>query len=199
MEHPLEQLNHEAPPTPTRRYNVERSCIRCHERKVRCNKAVPCSTCLRAKFPCQYPASQRIERRSKRQSLAAVVPRLESLERAVAMINQRKSPGAWNDVVGSTQCEGVYTSSPEVVPRTQGMAADRKAPSEHTKGFLVKEGASTRYINELLFSRVLEKVRTPCTSGTWFVDVDLLLGRRKANFNLSVTVQQARTAVRADP
>ena len=59
----------ERPPVLVRRYDVERSCIRCRERKVRCDKAVPCSMCLRIKAPCRYPGPERVKCRSQRLSI----------------------------------------------------------------------------------------------------------------------------------
>ncbi|KAK3370618.1 putative C6 transcription factor [Podospora didyma] len=166
------------PPPPTsasiRRYDVERSCIRCHERKVRCDKATPCMTCVRAKVSCRYPGPERTKRRSQKTSSAN---RLEVLERAVAAINS--SPPAGTSATGPSPpapghqqhqhqqvmpvgSQGHTPIDPAAAPQLPPQPAapgskDNRSESEHSGGFLLKEGASTRYINEFTFSRVLDK------------------------------------------
>ncbi|KAK6087792.1 transcriptional regulatory protein [Seiridium cupressi] len=109
-----------------RRHNVERSCLRCHERKVRCDKAKPCTRCIQAGIPCQYPGPERTNRRTQK-----------------TPINDRDSP-----VSGQAQ-----------LPNQQLVQKHRDFPSEseHSGGFLLQDGNSTRYIDEFTFSRVLEK------------------------------------------
>ncbi|AEO70604.1 uncharacterized protein THITE_2055818 [Thermothielavioides terrestris NRRL 8126] len=132
MEPPREQTDEaEGPPPPAlaRRYDVARSCLRCHERKVRCDKAVPCSTCLRAKTPCRYPGPERVKRRSARLPGPRAAPGPGSQERATA---------------------------PAKLESTSAASTSALTPPE---GILVKDGGSTRYINEVLFSRVLDQER----------------------------------------
>lgn len=135
-----------------RRYDVERSCLRCHERKVRCNRAMPCSTCLRINVPCQYPGPGRTKRRSKISSTGRVRTRLGVSERAVTATNHTDSPDITtrSSSLSSQPC-GTYIN-------TSVSTGDHTAPTE---GLLVKDSTSTRYVNELLFSRVLEKVSGP--------------------------------------
>jgi hypothetical protein len=38
-----------------RRYNVERSCLRCHAHKIKCDKNSPCSKCSRSSVPWSSP------------------------------------------------------------------------------------------------------------------------------------------------
>lgn len=139
------------PPTVVRRYDVERSCIRCHERKVRCNKTTPCMTCVRAKATCRYPGPERTKRRSQKTTSARVGPRLEVLERAVASFSHTGS-----SVPGQTAIHSRSVDPPTFSPNTP--AAPGPSDTENSGGFLLKEGSSTRYINEFTFSRVLEKV-----------------------------------------
>jgi hypothetical protein len=137
-----------------RRYNVERSCNRCHERKVRCDKVTPCMTCVRAKVPCQYPGPEKVKRRShKTSSSTKALPHLELLDRTVAAIDANVSSVPGQAVV-------VHQTIGQSPPVTIKPRHTRSAPSdsEHSGGFLLREGASTRYINEFTFSRVLEKV-----------------------------------------
>lgn len=132
-----------------RRYDVERSCLRCHERKVRCDRGMPCTTCIRANTPCQYPGPGRIQRRSAQKSSqkVGVGTRLDMLERAITAIYRNSSP------------DQTSRSSPALPPTNTPRSAEPE--SAPTEGFLVRDGTSTRYVNELLFSRVLAKVGKP--------------------------------------
>jgi len=56
-----------------RRYNVERSCLRCHERKVRCNKGSLCNKCMRLGVPCQYSGPGRVKCRLPKTTVTDVV------------------------------------------------------------------------------------------------------------------------------
>lgn len=133
-----------------RRYDVERSCLRCHERKVRCDRAMPCSTCLRINVPCQYPGPGRTKRRSKNPSTRRT--RLGMPERAIIAISNRDSP----DITSRSSSLSSQPRGTDI--NTSVSAGDHTALTE---GFLVKDGTSTRYVNEVLFSRVLEKVSGP--------------------------------------
>lgn len=158
---PVTMANHQARPAQpsppsaavVRKYNVKRSCIRCHERKVRCNKDTPCITCVRSDVQCRYPGPERAKR-VKSRSQNAVEPS------AVAPANTEAQSGG-----RSTQ------SNPGPGPRTAPQTRETDDPghlstvhcapseSEQSGGFLLKEGSSTRYVNEFTFSRILDKVR----------------------------------------
>lgn len=74
------------------------------------------------------------------------------LERTITAINNRDSPDITSRPSSlSSQARGTDIN-------TSVSAGDHTALTE---GFLVKDGTSTRYVNELLFSRVLEKVSGP--------------------------------------
>lgn len=143
------------PSAAIRRYNVERSCLRCHERKVRCNKAVPCSACIRAKARCLYPGPERAKRRPQKLSITDVAGRLERLERNIVAISKHGASGA--DQVAheaGSRSSGAFSDETTAAASSQTATAS-STPSE---GFLLKDGASTQYINEVLLSSVLEKV-----------------------------------------
>jgi hypothetical protein len=144
-----------------RRYNVERSCLRCHERKIRCDKNLPCNRCVRQNVTCQYPGPSRVKRQPPKKSMNNVTARLEHLERSIAaMVRERPSNQAQD-----TSKHSANESGSSIVPGTSALALndrlDSKLPSTHQtterpsyQGFLGKDG---RYINEPLLSRVLEK------------------------------------------
>ncbi|GAB1201522.1 hypothetical protein APSETT445_000097 [Aspergillus pseudonomiae] len=134
-------------PRVLRRYNVSRSCIRCHQRKVRCDKSHPCTTCARSNVTCRYPGSEKTKRRAPNVGLNEVAARLARLERAVSAI-----VGADEDIAVPTS----LGSGPVSTDRT-AVGQQVKEPYALREGFLVTSGASTRYINESFLSHVLEK------------------------------------------
>ncbi|OIW24600.1 hypothetical protein CONLIGDRAFT_100550 [Coniochaeta ligniaria NRRL 30616] len=141
-------------PLPTavvRKYNVRRSCIRCHERKVRCNKDTPCIACVRSGFPCQYPGPERAKRVKSRSQ--------KGVERSEVTAVNAETQRRGNYAKGQA-ATGSRTAPPPNGSAVIGqLSATRYTPSEseQSSGFLLKEGSSTRYVNEFTFSRVLEK------------------------------------------
>jgi hypothetical protein len=69
---------------------------------------------------------------------------LEALEQAVVTITGRAAQ--------ATEA-GISSSTIDV-------ATNQRSKLKQREGILLKEGASTRYINETLFSRVLDEVRS---------------------------------------
>lgn len=132
-----------------RRYDVERSCIRCHERKVRCDRAMPCSTCRRTNAPCHYPGPGRIKRRSKRSSTRRARTHPETLKRTSTASSHKDSP------IITSRSSSILSQPHDVNTHTPFLTGAHTAPTE---GLLVEDGTSTQYANEFLFSRVLEKV-----------------------------------------
>lgn len=156
-----------------RRYNVERSCIRCHERKVRCNKTVPCSACTKANAQCCYPGPEKTKRRSQRWKQSQLYARLDNLERVLRGVSEpthvEKDTSQLDDTRSSNELQ---LQSPEVlIVQTENNKNQIELPEHQdpvvAQGFLVKDGITTRYINEALLSQVLEKV-------SLFIQVSLL-------------------------
>ncbi|KAJ5727903.1 C6 transcription factor [Penicillium malachiteum] len=136
-----------------RRYNVERSCLRCHERKVGCDKGNPCSKCMRLNVPCQYPGPKRVKRRAPKSSTTDMTARLEQLERSIATLaGQAQSPQPSHS---STQ-DVERASVTDTGPSTSAVQIRRSSTAVSTAhhGFLAKNGS---YVDDPLLSRVLEK------------------------------------------
>jgi hypothetical protein len=56
------------------------ACVRCSERKVKCDKQSPCTTCVRHKIQCIYRAPKPSRRRRAREKEALVDERLKHYE-----------------------------------------------------------------------------------------------------------------------
>ncbi|RHZ55590.1 hypothetical protein CDV55_104480 [Aspergillus turcosus] len=120
-----------------RRYNVERSCLRCHQRKVRCDKGSPCANCVRSKVPCQYPGHNRVQRRPPKATSADVVSRIDQLERAVSELTRRPSTVR---SIHDEDTDVTPTPGPERQPRQGLLARDGRYIDEHLlSGFLEKD------------------------------------------------------------
>lgn len=142
-----------------RRYNVERSCLRCHERKVRCDKGIPCNKCVRLNVPCQYPGPRRAKRRPPKTTVTDVVARLEQLERSITTLAGSKMGGGsaqGNQASVGTDAPAQTSQVSVSLPSESGPGpSSRPARDEETHhGFLSRDGC---YIDEPLLSRVLEK------------------------------------------
>ena len=57
-----------------------RSCRACHQRKVRCDRGVPCTNCSRCDINCVYPAKDKDAARKSTATLQSISNRLEQLE-----------------------------------------------------------------------------------------------------------------------
>ncbi|PWY69943.1 C6 transcription factor [Aspergillus eucalypticola CBS 122712] len=135
-----------------RRYNVERSCLRCHQRKVRCDKSSPCGACIRANVLCQYPGPNRVKRRPPKVHNSDVIARLESLERSIAALaGNRSLPHLQHEVTDGRAVSAPGAGSPSSKELSATGTTAATEPSHD--GLLVEDG---RYINEQLLSRVLE-------------------------------------------
>lgn len=60
-----------------------RSCLRCHERKVRCDRKHPCGRCVQANAKCSFPENKRAPRKLKRPPIATILGQLKELEQEV--------------------------------------------------------------------------------------------------------------------
>ena len=125
------------PLTSGRRIGSELSCILCHRRKVKCNKQLPCSNCIRADVLCCYPraAGEKHEPRKSRTTISAIVNRLGQIERTI-----------------------VAMSSSDDQPANMNHGSEVAIVSREGKGMLLHDGYSAPYINVIHLSRVLKKV-----------------------------------------
>jgi len=133
---------------PARYKRMERSCLMCHQRKIRCDKRSPCSHCVKADLLCCYPGPERAGRRPHKTTIADVAARVARLERTITAISS-----------STVQADLIDKSSPDLTPPTGEVNMSETltvgAPPDE---LLVQDGFSSRYINEALLSRVLEEV-----------------------------------------
>lgn len=75
-----------------------RSCQKCNQRKTRCSKSRPWSSCLKLGVECVFPPPGRAPRRKKRALKAELVSRVKDLEQRIQQIREEEQ---------STQSSGI--------------------------------------------------------------------------------------------
>lgn len=143
----------ETPSTPpvstmTKQKRLHRSCVLCHQRKIRCDKKEPCRNCIRADVLCYYPEPEQSVRRPHKTTIADVSARLARLERTISALSN--SPAMKQDVTppGQRATEDFNSMEPHG-SLVEGASSEEK---------LVQGDSSSLYFNEALLSRVLEEV-----------------------------------------
>lgn len=91
------------------------SCIRCADRKVKCDRQIPCSACVKHNVDCVFNPSQPPRKRPKRVKYQILIDRLRHYE-------------------GLLQGQGIDPSKP---PDNPGSAPRRR--SSHTRAVVPKE------------------------------------------------------------
>lgn len=140
-----------------------RSCAVCHRRKVRCDKNFPCSQCVRSGFECSYPPAGPPARRAKKTTINDVASRISQMEKVIEAFQ------AGQDVSPQPTAPAGSVASANSVPTPASTSTDagtsERAASLQIKerssreGLLLNKGTRSHYVNEVLFSRVIEQVK----------------------------------------
>ncbi|TIC91163.1 Bikaverin cluster transcription factor bik5 [Colletotrichum higginsianum] len=152
---------------------IERSCHLCHRRKVRCDKKLPCASCIRGGFQCYYPPVGQPVRRVRKTTIADVANRISDLEKSLvagavdqhhAAFRTPSAPGSVSDFASNhhhqqqQQHQQQHHQNPPASAPRSGIAPP---PESHGKvagdEILVRKGTSTQYFDEVLISRVIEE------------------------------------------
>ncbi len=144
--------DNQAPASPTasvRHKRADRSCLLCHQRKIRCDKRSPCANCARADILCCYPSpDERSGRRLPKSTIAEVAARVTRLERTITAISKDASLTDSN----------LHPVSDSRSPPDERNMSETPVPKDSPGEILLQDGLSTRYVNETILSRVLEEV-----------------------------------------
>ncbi|KAH7090816.1 fungal-specific transcription factor domain-containing protein [Paraphoma chrysanthemicola] len=136
-----------AGPTMTKQRRLHRSCVLCHRRKIRCDKKSPCKNCSRADVLCYYPSQEQNVRRPHKTTISDVSARLARLERTIIAFSNDPTQNQ-NAIPVERPVTDDFNSIDPNGPLVEG------APSEEK---LVQGSSSSRYINDVLLSRVMEE------------------------------------------
>jgi hypothetical protein len=133
-----------------RHKKVERSCILCHQRKIRCDKRSPCSNCVRVDVLCCYPSQQQNERRPHRTTITEVAARVARLERTITAISK------------SAPLAALSQDGDDALPiSSRGEVNQEDIQLEVTasiKELLIEGDGTSRYFNEGFLSGILAEV-----------------------------------------
>lgn len=148
-----------ASPTPSaarRPKKVERSCLLCHRRKIRCDKRSPCATCARAGVLCCYPTGEQPARKPRKTTISDVAERLGRLERTLVAISSVESPLPQGAIVDESTKNG--SASPDLDQVANVDESGSEVASVSGELLLQNGDSDACYINDLLLSRILEEV-----------------------------------------
>lgn len=124
--------------------SVTRSCMNCHRRKVRCDKELPCATCVRTQTQCIYPELEK-KKRSKRMPVSAILSRLAQLEKKVSTMSKTEDEGSRH---------GSLSGSKNASP----MSPDWRRPLSEAD-MLLSSGGQTRYFSDAMMASIATDVR----------------------------------------
>lgn len=127
---------------------LNRSCVLCHQRKIRCDKNSPCGNCRRGDLLCQYPEAEQPVRRPHRTTINDIAARLARLERIVSAI-AKSSPG----MLAGDSLELASAIDAKAGLHDADIKEGMVSPER-----LIQGDSSSRYINESLLSHILEEV-----------------------------------------
>lgn len=141
-----------------------RSCVTCRKRKVKCNKAQPCSNCARAKIECIFPGPGRAPRKSRKPPDGELMDRLRRLEGVVQSLNAQveeheqeaadRTQDQTRSVDGSSSgCAGRQSPSVAQDNSVEGL--------ESRFGRLVVDQGRSRYINNSFWASLNNEVCGP--------------------------------------
>ncbi|KAJ5768432.1 hypothetical protein N7533_001015 [Penicillium manginii] len=69
----------------------KRSCTRCNQRKVKCNRKTPCTACIKNGEECTFPGDKRAPRQLNRPPVGELLARLKELESEVDKLRSNNS------------------------------------------------------------------------------------------------------------
>ena len=126
------------------------SCIRCSDRKVRCDRQTPCSNCVKYNFQCifrELPPPRKKQKRVNRDSLKGRLKRCEALLQKVGVdLNGlpttseagQRSPGNGSEVP--------VTEDSLKVPITTSTVSDKERPI--TTSQLLQSRGRSKYVDK---------------------------------------------------
>ncbi|KAJ5371410.1 C6 transcription factor [Penicillium cataractarum] len=126
-----------------------RSCQKCNQRKTRCSKTRPCTSCVKLGIECIFPPPGRAPRRKKRALKAELVSKVKSLEQKVRELeDERNSPQS--DPGVHEEPSSIESNARPSVARTQQASRPPVLARDELEGRfgkLVVEEGSSRYVS----------------------------------------------------
>lgn len=145
-----------------------RSCQKCYQRKTRCSKTQPCTSCVKLGIECIFPPPGRAPRRRKRALKAELVTKVKSLEQKIRELeDERNSPQS--DASPYDKERSINTNRRHLIARPQHASRSTASAEGELKvhsGQLVVEDGSSRYVSHEALACFRTEVST-IASPTW--------------------------------
>lgn len=163
---------------PTQESANLRSCVICRRRKVRCNKASPCSNCTKAGTECVYPPPGRTRRRATRPQDAELLSRLRRLEGVIERLSAQAGDSSYTSNVTSP-----VPRNDDAAVNNQGDSSDCPHPlgvdqKNNTQEELVGEigrlaivEGRSRYVSNRLWASLGEEVGVSSQLGSFYANL----------------------------
>lgn len=136
------------------------SCFRCAQRKVRCDRVVPCSNCIKHDSICEFP-QPRTERRKRRrvQLTAPSTAANETPTRDFDQVGHDLTSSRRDDVVTTIEVAHEAVGTSVIGPGSPGRGTFRAAPRlNYPNQFHVAGGNKHAYPEEHSWARASHKV-----------------------------------------
>ncbi|KAJ9633442.1 hypothetical protein H2204_006992 [Knufia peltigerae] len=148
--------------TPAERPPKAFSCIRCFERKVKCDKQSPCSNCSKSQVECIFRVPPAPRRRKKRLQEDVLLERLRKCELLLKAkgLNLDDGPGDLNSPSHSSPVDPASTGEPDfggLKYNRPGLFPDLPA---NKGGQLLMDGSKSRFIENNLWASVSGEFQT---------------------------------------
>lgn len=147
--HQLYMMDQSHDPAARRVQKTERSCIVCHQRKLRCNKQHPCSRCVNSGVLCYYPDSEGSVPKRARTTLADLAARLAQLERTIIAISDKPA-----EVVEQARQQSRQLQ----LPSMENIQKNQKSTHTAQGETLIQDDSASYYVNDILLSHILDEV-----------------------------------------
>ncbi|KAL8724927.1 MAG: hypothetical protein Q9166_007675 [cf. Caloplaca sp. 2 TL-2023] len=143
------------------------SCGTCRERKVRCDKNQPCSTCQRAKLPCIFPSAKRLPRKRQGERKKTNEKLLQRLNRLEALVEKAGLDEKDGQVVANRKESGVNTpthSSPDklsngdALRKTRERSETSQSSGSQPGGKTALEGEMRHYLSSNFWANLTDEV-----------------------------------------
>jgi hypothetical protein len=131
------------------------SCVRCAERKVKCDRQRPCNACVKHNVDCVFNLVQPPRKRHKRVNVSVLTDKLKHCEALLQEqgINPRRLPDA--SVMEPSDSAGIETHQQELQLRTY--SAIESGPTRGSKRPIIHEPAPFHFVENKLWTRVVEE------------------------------------------
>lgn len=147
------------PEKPTKAF----SCIRCFERKVKCDKENPCSNCVKSRVECVFRTPPAPRRRKKRPQEEILLARLKQCE---DLLRSKGIEVDTSDVPGQSAAPSDPPSHDTSLPSPDTGMTGNRPPSESIffpganpkTGQLIVDQGKSRFIENNLWASVSEEV-----------------------------------------